>query len=123
MIGIGLNVDTADGRAGAGVARDRHLAADRDRRAAGRDTALDALFDRLAAWTDALGQPEVVTNAFRKRDALFGREIAWTQNSQRMSGAARGIDDAGRLVVFTGGSEPVRLDAGEVHLKPRRPGR
>ncbi len=118
VLGIGLNVDTAVDE----LAPELRETATSLRIATGdpveRDAALEALFDRLAAWTDALGHPEAVTNAFRQRDALYGREIVWTHDSQRMSGAARGIDDEGSLVVFTGGSEEVRLDAGEVHLEP-----
>ena len=50
---------------------------------------------------------------------LYGKTVAWMRDSQRMSGEARGIDDDGALVVFTGDLE-VHLDAGEVHLE--RPG-
>ena len=58
-----------------------------------------------------------MTDAFRERDALYGQQIAWTQDSRRMSGAARGIDDDGAWSCSPSGSEEVRLDAGEVHLE------
>jgi biotin-(acetyl-CoA carboxylase) ligase len=58
-----------------------------------------------------------VIDAFRTRDALCGRRIGWTQGGQTMSGEARGIDDAGALVVFTDADTEVHLDAGEVHLR------
>ena len=116
VLGIGLNVDTAGGE----LAPELRETATSLRIATGgpvdREVALDALFERLAEWIGALGRPERVTDAFRERDALYGREIAWTQDSQRMTGAARGIDDDGSLVVFTDSKE-VRLDAGEVHLE------
>jgi BirA family biotin operon repressor/biotin-[acetyl-CoA-carboxylase] ligase len=118
VLGIGLNVDTAEDE----LVPELRETATSLRIATGepvdRDAALAALFDRLAEWTDAVARPYVVTDAFRERDALYGREIAWTHDSRRMSGAARGIDDDGSLVVFTPGSEEVRLDAGEVHLEP-----
>jgi biotin-(acetyl-CoA carboxylase) ligase len=34
-----------------------------------------------------------------------------------VTGEARGIDDDGALVVFTGETSSVRLDSGEVHLE------
>ena len=71
----------------------------------------------LADWLAKLRQPEHVIDAFRTRDALHGQRITWTQSAQRMSGEARGIDDAGALVVFTESGDEVRLDAGEVHLR------
>ena len=119
IIGIGLNVDTAledfpdelrDTATSLRIATGTPVA---------REPALDALLDRLANWIHALDEPGRVTNAFRERDVLYGKTIAWTRDSQRMTGEARGIDDDGALVVFTGESE-VHLDAGEVHLE--RPG-
>ena len=117
VVGIGLNVDTAEDE----LEPELRETATSLRIATGgpvdREAALGVLFDRLAVWFDALERPDLVTDAFRERDALYGQQIAWTQDSRRMSGAARGIDDDGNLVVFTGGSEEVRLDAGEVHLE------
>ena len=53
-----------------------------------------------------------VLAAWRARDALRGREIAWNGGT----GTARGVDDAGRLLVATPAGDTVALDAGEVHL-------
>jgi len=54
-----------------------------------------------------------VLDAWRARDWLAGREIAW--NGGR--GVADGVDAAGHLLVRTEGGERVALDAGEVHLE------
>jgi biotin-(acetyl-CoA carboxylase) ligase len=71
---------------------------------------LDAL---LAALEARLGAPEeVVLAGCRERDALAGREIAWTGGH----GTALGIAAGGGLRVrLTDGSERT-LEAGEVHL-------
>jgi len=116
IIGIGVNVDTATEEL-EGELRDSATSL---RIATGgpvsRDAVLDALFERLAEWLARLDRPEQVTAAYRQRDALYGRRIAWTQRGRRMAGEARGVDDNGALVVFTGDAE-VHLDAGEVHLE------
>jgi BirA family biotin operon repressor/biotin-[acetyl-CoA-carboxylase] ligase len=54
--------------------------------------------------------------AYRERDALRGREIAWTGGT----GRAAGIDGAGRLMVDLPGGGRTALDAGEVHLQARQ---
>ena len=116
VVGIGLNVNTSTAEL-APELRDTAISL---RIATGaqleRGAALDALFDCLAAWIAQLGHPERVIEGFRPRDALYGRRIEWTRDGARFTGEARGIDDDGALVVFTGDAEPVRLDAGEVHL-------
>ena len=66
---------------------------------------LSSLAVRLAA------PPSSIVEAFRARDALFGRSITWSGGS----GQANGIDEEGRLVV-EGPDGRVVLDAGEVHL-------
>jgi BirA family transcriptional regulator, biotin operon repressor / biotin---[acetyl-CoA-carboxylase] ligase len=117
VVGIGLNVDTAADELEPelrGTATSLRIATGGP---VDRVAGLDAVVDRLAQWIDALRHPEQVSAGFRERDALYGRQVAWTQGGRRMSGAARGIDNDGSLIVFTGGSEPVRLDAGEVHLE------
>ena len=55
--------------------------------------------------------------AWRARDALAGRHVTWGQGA----GTARGIDDAGRLVVELDGGGGAALESGEVHLGPIRP--
>jgi BirA family transcriptional regulator, biotin operon repressor / biotin---[acetyl-CoA-carboxylase] ligase len=60
-----------------------------------------------------LGEPaRSVLEAWRERDALFGREVAWAGGE----GRAHGVDDAGRLIVRLADGALVTLDAGEVHL-------
>jgi BirA family biotin operon repressor/biotin-[acetyl-CoA-carboxylase] ligase len=56
--------------------------------------------------------PGAALDAYRARDALAGREVAW----QSGHGRAAGIDGAGRLVVELPGGGRTTLDAGEVHL-------
>ena len=69
----------------------------------------------LAALARRLAEdPAVTLDAFRARDALIGRSVAWAQGR----GVAAGVDGAGRLLVDLagGGGGRVALDAGEVHL-------
>jgi BirA family biotin operon repressor/biotin-[acetyl-CoA-carboxylase] ligase len=73
-------------------------------------TAARALNGQLALWVDA--PREQVLAAWRSRDALLGREIAWDGGA----GVADGIEDSGDLVVVAGGDRVV-LGAGEVHLR------
>ena len=51
-------------------------------------------------------------DAWRARDALRGREVAWADGS----GVAAGIDGEGRLVVELAGGGRCALESGEVHL-------
>jgi BirA family transcriptional regulator, biotin operon repressor / biotin---[acetyl-CoA-carboxylase] ligase len=67
---------------------------------------IDALTLRLAQASEATLQ------AWRARDALRGREVAWGAGR----GRAEGIDGAGRLVVLLSDGARATLDAGEVHL-------
>ena len=117
VIGIGLNVDTALDE----LSDDLRETASSLRIASGgpvdREAALDALLGRLAVWIARLEDPGRVVEAFRERDVLQGRRIAWSSGQARQEGEARGIDDDGALVVFTDAGERVRLDAGEVHLE------
>ena len=52
-------------------------------------------------------------DAWRARDALLGREVAWSGGS----GTGAGVDGEGRLVVSLAGGAKVAVGAGEVHLK------
>ena len=117
VIGIGLNVNTAQDEFPEelrGSAVSLRIAAGRQIE---RDAALDALLTRLADWVARLDDPVAVAAAFRERDVLHGERIAWSAGDARREGEARGIDDDGALVVFTDAGERVRLDAGEVHLE------
>jgi BirA family biotin operon repressor/biotin-[acetyl-CoA-carboxylase] ligase len=59
-------------------------------------------------------EPAGLLDAWRARDALAGREIAWAGGA----GRAAGIDGDGRLVVELSGGGRTALEAGEVHLRP-----
>ena len=72
--------------------------------------AAEALSGRLEAWLEA--DEAAVLAAWRERDALRGREVAWEGGS----GVADGIDDRGYLVVVTAAGERVAVGAGEIHL-------
>jgi BirA family biotin operon repressor/biotin-[acetyl-CoA-carboxylase] ligase len=79
----------------------------------------------LARLLDALAQrlrvpAEVTLRAWRARDALDGREIAWGTpggEEQLGRGRAQGIDDEGRLVVALVDGRRTTIGAGEVHLR------
>jgi BirA family biotin operon repressor/biotin-[acetyl-CoA-carboxylase] ligase len=51
--------------------------------------------------------------AWRARDALHGREVAWDGGD----GVADGIEDSGDLIVVAASGDRVVLGAGEVHLR------
>lgn len=62
----------------------------------------------------ALGLPRTeLLDAWRERDALLGRRVAWAGGE----GTATGVDDAGRLLVGGADGGITALDAGEVHLR------
>jgi BirA family biotin operon repressor/biotin-[acetyl-CoA-carboxylase] ligase len=68
---------------------------------------LDALARRLA-------EPAQATlDAWRERDALYGREVAWAHGH----GRAEGLDGTGRLIVALADGGHTALGAGEVHLQ------
>lgn len=69
---------------------------------------LDAALDRWVA-----ADRDAILAAWRKRDALHGRNISWDGGS----GVADGIEDSGDLVVVAAGGDRVVLGAGEVHLR------
>jgi BirA family biotin operon repressor/biotin-[acetyl-CoA-carboxylase] ligase len=111
VLGIGLNV----------AVRVQELAPEL------RDTAISLerppeaieplLAQLLAALASRLEQaPAQILDAWRERDALRGRAVAWAGGH----GCAEGIDGAGRLVVRLPDGGHTALDAGEVHLAPVR---
>jgi BirA family biotin operon repressor/biotin-[acetyl-CoA-carboxylase] ligase len=70
----------------------------------------------LTALQRRLAEPIAASiDAWRSRDALCGREIAWDSGR----GRAQGIDGSGRLIVALGDGGHTTLDAGEVHLLSR----
>jgi BirA family biotin operon repressor/biotin-[acetyl-CoA-carboxylase] ligase len=110
VIGIGVNVAVRPTDLPAGL-RDR--AASLGLEPAAIESTLDALLDALAL---RLAQPTArVLDDYRARDALAGRAVHWAHGE----GIARGIDDAGRLVVQRSDGSRTELDAGEVHLLPQ----
>jgi len=68
---------------------------------------LQALEERLHE------EPASTLAAWRLRDALLGREIAWSDGK----GCAEGIDGDGRLIVALSGGGRAAIGAGEVHLE------
>jgi BirA family biotin operon repressor/biotin-[acetyl-CoA-carboxylase] ligase len=73
-------------------------------------TAAEVLSRHLEHWVES--DPDTVLTAWRQRDALRGREVAWDGGS----GVADGVDDRGYLLVVTPGGDRVAVGAGEVHL-------
>jgi BirA family transcriptional regulator, biotin operon repressor / biotin---[acetyl-CoA-carboxylase] ligase len=76
--------------------------------------AIEPLLGRLlAALERRLSEPAAqILDAWRARDALHERDVAWAKGR----GRAAGIDGDGRLVVRLPGGGHTALDAGEVHL-------
>ena len=112
VLGIGLNVavrleDLPPELQPAGSRPAATMGRSPDQLEATLATLLDALETRLAEPAEATLQ------AWRARDALLGREIAWSGGS----GVARGLDGAGRLIVEEAGGRRTELAAGEVHLQ------
>ena len=73
-------------------------------------TAAKVLNRHLERWVQS--DPDMVLSAWRQRDALKGREVAWDGGS----GVADGVDDRGFLLVVTPSGDRVAVGAGEVHL-------
>jgi BirA family biotin operon repressor/biotin-[acetyl-CoA-carboxylase] ligase len=114
VLGIGLNVGTSEAELGA----DLRATATSLRIASGdsvdREPALDALLERLS---ERIGTDrDSLLAAYRERDALYGRRIAWAGPDGELDGIAKGVDADGNLVVFTSDGERGTLTAGEVHL-------
>lgn len=75
----------------------------------------------LAHLDVALRAPdEEILTAWRGRDVLLGEPVAWGEGDGERAGVARGVDDAGHLVVELQDGTTTALHAGEVHLA-RRP--
>jgi BirA family biotin operon repressor/biotin-[acetyl-CoA-carboxylase] ligase len=110
VLGIGLNVAVAEDDFPAEL---RVTATSLGRAPADVEQALTLLLERLAHWLAA--PPGEAMDAYRARDALAGRAIAWNGGH----GTALGVADDGRLRVRPGDGgeeEDLLLDAGEVHL-------
>jgi BirA family transcriptional regulator, biotin operon repressor / biotin---[acetyl-CoA-carboxylase] ligase len=113
VIGVGLNVSISEHE----FRPDLRWPATSVGSGATVEAALAALNDRLGAWVDA--PPGRVLTAFRERDALRGRDVAWEggpPGSETGRGGAVGIDEAGNLAVELESGRRVSLGAGEVRL-------
>jgi BirA family transcriptional regulator, biotin operon repressor / biotin---[acetyl-CoA-carboxylase] ligase len=108
VLGIGVNVAVRPEELPASV-RDGAATLGRDREA------IDPfLAELLAALERRLREPPApALRAWRERDVLHGREIAWSSGR----GRAAGIDESGRLLVDLHDGTQVALSAGEVHLE------
>ena len=108
VLGIGLNVAVELAQLPAEV---RAGAATLGRPRAEIEPTLQRL---LTALQQRLAESERDTlAAWRTRDALRGRDVAWASGR----GRAQGIDGAGRLIVALPGGGTAALQAGEVHLR------
>jgi BirA family biotin operon repressor/biotin-[acetyl-CoA-carboxylase] ligase len=76
--------------------------------------ALTPLIARLDHWLAS--DADSIVKAWRKRDALRGREISWADGE----GIAEGIDLHGNLIVAHHDNTTSTLTAGEVHLAVHR---
>jgi BirA family biotin operon repressor/biotin-[acetyl-CoA-carboxylase] ligase len=114
VVGVGLNVDATEEELG----HDLRKSATSLRIATGRALAREYLREsRVQRLADRLaGERDQLLPAYRERDALYGRAIAWNAGTERLEGEARGVDEEGNLVVFTADGERTALAAGEVHL-------
>ena len=114
VVGVGVNVTTAAGEfppelRDSATSLALAVGAGSPALAPSAEALLVQLLRRLG---ERLEQPPSdVLAAWRDRDALAGRAVAWASGS----GIAAGVDRRGALLVDTGGRR-VALDAGEVHL-------
>jgi BirA family transcriptional regulator, biotin operon repressor / biotin---[acetyl-CoA-carboxylase] ligase len=131
VLGIGLNVAVSLEELPAELRADAQTGQTPARTAAtlGRPaTEVEPTLGRLLLALEArlLQSPDSLLAAWRSRDALRGRQIAWGaangaadgRSHSAGRGVADGIDGAGRLVVELADGGRTTLDAGEVHLAP-----
>ena len=78
------------------------------------DELREALCEALGEWANAAD--EAVLRAYRERDALAGRQVAW-DGAGDGEGVAAGIDERGNLLVERADGETVSLGSGEVSLR------
>ncbi|HEX4307644.1 MAG TPA: biotin--[acetyl-CoA-carboxylase] ligase [Solirubrobacterales bacterium] len=121
VIGVGLNLTIAEDEFPEEL-RDRAIslfapssavpygAVDAKRNSWRGAVAAEVLSGRLQAWLEA--EAGTVLEAWRRRDALLGREVSWDKGS----GVADGVDDRGHLLVRLADGDRVALGAGDVHL-------
>lgn len=108
VLGIGLNVAV---RLEELPVELRHSAATMGQTPAAIEPTLVRL---LGALEDRLAEPErEMLEAYRARDALRGRDVAWSGGRGRVDG----VDKRGHLLVALDGGGTVAVDSGEVHLR------
>lgn len=114
VLGIGINVDTSAEELHSEIRESATSLRIASGSPADREVLLDALLERLDERLRTEREPLLA--AYRERDALYGRQIAWSAGDGPLEGTAEGVDDEGNLVVFTEDGERHMLAAGEVHL-------
>ena len=74
--------------------------------------------DIAASVLDAFGDLEApaLIEEYRRRSFLYGREISFTRNGERLSGTVTGISDAGNLLVLLNSGKMLSLSSGEVSI-------
>lgn len=107
VIGVGLNLSIAPDEFPPEL-RETATSLGAGATAAAAREVLNAALDRWGA-----AERDSVLDAWRGRDALRGREVAWDGGA----GVADGIADSGDLLVAVAGGDRVVLGAGEVHLR------
>jgi BirA family biotin operon repressor/biotin-[acetyl-CoA-carboxylase] ligase len=117
VLGIGLNVAVDPASAPPEL---RPQIASLERAPDAVEPLLEELLGMLARRLDEA--PAAMLAAWRARDALAGRPIAWSLSGDPAAptehGRAEGIDEAGRLIVTGAQGATIVLDGGEVHLAP-----
>jgi BirA family transcriptional regulator, biotin operon repressor / biotin---[acetyl-CoA-carboxylase] ligase len=124
VVGIGLNVAVRlaelPGELQGDIAQGASVARPAATLGRSREEIEPMLARLLEALERRLREPgEQTLEAWRSRDALRGREIAWdARGSAELlgRGRARGIDGVGRLIVALADGGHATLSAGEVHL-------
>ncbi|MQA73937.1 MAG: biotin--[acetyl-CoA-carboxylase] ligase [Solirubrobacterales bacterium] len=113
VIGIGVNVAIEDG----GFPADLRWPATSIGGGVAVDRARDAVCEALGRWVDAPAAE--VLDAFRARDALAGRALAWEgAGTDAGTGVGAGVDERGNLLVDADSGDRLALGAGEVQLRP-----
>lgn len=108
VLGIGLNVAVEPEELPPEL---RESAATMGRPPSAIEPVLRRMLDALQRRLDE--PAESVLEAYRVRDVLRGRDVAWSDGH----GTAEGVDSEGRLVVALADGTHASLHAGEVHLR------
>jgi BirA family transcriptional regulator, biotin operon repressor / biotin---[acetyl-CoA-carboxylase] ligase len=118
VIGIGINVAIEDGE----LPGDLRWPATSIGGGVEVDEVRDAVSEALGGWVEA---PDAeLLAAFRERDALAGRAVAWQgAGIEAGTGMGAGVDERGNLVVERDSGGRIALGAGEVQLRLEPPAR